>query len=374
MSDPATTGPTGRARARGLGIAFDGRCGPNNALTDVPGVTVGYTTLIEGDGALRVGQGPIRTGVTAILPRGRSTDLAPTWAALYSLNGNGEMTGGHWINEAGYFNGPITITNTHSVGAAHQASIEWMIEHYGDAFGRYVWALPVVAETCDAHLNDMNGFHVTGEHVRAAIAGAAGGPLAEGNVGGGTGMIAYEFKGGTGTASRRIDVAGGCYTVGALVQANHGIRPWLTVRGVPVGAHLTENPLWSAEQGSIIAVVGTDLPLLPIQVSRLARRISIGVGRTGTPSGDNSGDIFIAFSTANPSPGDGVGALRRLDYVPNEALDPVFLAVVEAVEEAILNAMVAAETMVGRDDHEVVAIDHDALRDVMHRYGRLAEG
>jgi D-aminopeptidase len=317
--------------------------------------------------------GPVRTGVTAILPRGHVTSLTPVWAATFSLNGNGEMTGAHWINEAGYFNGPICITNTHSVGAVHEASIRWMVGHYGEAFGEYVWAMPVVAETCDAHLNDLNGFHVRQAHVLAALDGACSGPIDEGNVGGGTGMICYEFKGGTGTASRVLEVAGRHYTIGTLVQANHGIRPWLTILGVPVGQHLTDHLLWSKEQGSIIAVVGTDLPLLPIQLQRLARRISIGVGRTGTPSGDNSGDIFLAFSTANPEPDKLTDGLHSLDFVPNEVLDPVFLSLVEAVEEAIVNAMVAAETMTGRDGHRVVAIDHDELREVMRRYGRLVE-
>jgi D-aminopeptidase len=363
--------PDGRPRARGLGLPFAANCGANNALTDVPGVEVGYTTLIEGAGELVVGEGPVRTGVTAILPRGHTGELPPVWAAIFSLNGNGEMTGAHWVNEAGYFTGPICITNTHGIGAVHEASTRWMLKQYGDAFGEYAWALPVVAETCDAHLNDMNGFHVRQDHVLAALDGARGGPLEEGNVGGGTGMICYEFKGGTGTASRTVAVAGGDYTVGALVQANHGIREWLRVCGAPVGRHLTDNLLWSREQGSIIAVVGTDVPLLPIQLQRLARRISIGIGRAGTPSGNNSGDIFLAFSTANPAPErrGGKGGVHRLDYVPHEALDPVFNAVVESVDEAVINALVAAEDMTGRDGHFVSAMDHAALQEVMARYG-----
>lgn len=364
--------PDGRKRARGLGLPFAENCGALNALTDVPGVQVGFTTLIDGEGDLVIGRGPVRTGVTAILPRGHTEELPPVWAAMFSLNGNGEMTGAHWINEAGYFTGPICITNTHGIGAVHEASTRWMLKQYGAAFGEYAWALPVVAETCDAHLNDMNGFHVRPEHVAAALDGATGGPLQEGNVGGGTGMICYEFKGGTGTASRTLDVAGGAYTVGALVQANHGMRDWLTVCGAPVGRHLSENLLWPREHGSIIAVIGTDVPLLPIQLQRLARRISIGVGRAGTPSGNNSGDIFLAFSTANPKP-EGEGAarsLRRLDYVPHEVLDPVFNAVVESVDEAVINALVAAEDMTGRDGHYVAAIDHGELAGVMARYGR----
>lgn len=357
-------------RARDLGLPFDGEPGENNAITDVPGVEVGFTTLIEGTGSLVVGEGPVRTGVTALLPRGKSRDVVPVWAGMFSLNGNGEMTGCHWIEEAGYFLGPVCITNTHSLGMVHHGTIRWMVRHYGDAFGKYVWALPVVAETCDAYLNDMNGMHVTEAHVLAALDSAASGPVAEGNVGGGTGMIAYEFKGGTGTASRVVTLGGTRYTVAALVQANMGSRPWLTVRGVPVGQHMPEGRLWEEEQGSIIAVVATDLPLLPIQLKRLARRIGLGVGRTGTPGGDNSGDIFLAFSVANATPRSEEPAISRHEWAPNEWLDPVFLATVESVEEAILNAMVAAETIEGRDGHRVEAIDHDALMAVMARYGR----
>ena len=373
MHDPLSKSLNGRPRARGLGLPFSSACGPCNALTDIPGVEVGFSTIIEGNGALHVGDGPVRTGVTAILPRGHARSLLPVWAATFSLNGNGEMTGAHWINEAGYFNGPICITNTHSVGAVHEATIRWMVKHYGDAFGEYVWALPVVAETCDAHLNDLNGFHVREKHVLSALDNAHSGPIEEGNVGGGTGMICYEFKGGTGTASRVFEIAGRRHTIGALVQANHGIRPWLTILGAPVGRHLTNDLLWSKEQGSIIVVVGTDLPLLPIQLQRLARRISIGIGRTGTPSGDNSGDIFLAFSTANAELGMPADGLHRLDFVPNDVLDPVFMSLVEVVEEAIINAMVTAETMTGRDSHRVVAIDHEELKQVMRQYGRFAE-
>jgi len=373
MPDPITQLPDGRPRGRGLGLPFAGTCGAHNAITDVAGVTVGYTTLIEGEGPLEVGRGPVRTGVTAILPRADESAVVPAWGAVFSLNGNGELTGSHWINEAGCFTGPVLITNTHSVGMAHQAAVRWMVERAAAASGRYLWALPVVAETWDGDLNDINGFHVREAHARAAIETAAGGPVDEGNVGGGTGMIAYEFKAGTGTASRVVAVAGGRYTVGALVQANMGLRPWLSVLGVPVGRHLTRDRRRSREQGSIIAVVGTDLPLLPVQLRRIARRIGLGVGRTGTPSGDSSGDIFLAFSTANPTPDNDSTGLRELAYVPNSALDPVFLATVEAVEEAIVNAMIAAQTMVGRDGHRVVAIDHAELLDVMRRYAR-AEG
>jgi D-aminopeptidase len=361
----------GRPRGRGLGLPFAGTPGPLNAITDVPGVAVGYTSLVSGSGKLRVGQGPVRTGVTALLPRGRDGITRPVWAGMFSLNGNGEMTGTHWIHEAGYFIGPVLITNTHSVGMAHHAAVRWLTRDGDGTIGGYRWALPVVAETCDAYLNDINGLHVTEGHVLAALDGAAGGAIAEGNVGGGVGMMCYEFKGGTGTASRVVRHGGRSHTVGALVQANHGLRPWLGVLGVPVGRHLTEGRTRAAESGSIIAVVGTDLPLLPVQLQRLARRISIGVGRGGTPSGDGSGDLFLAFSTANDDAQADAAGLLRHDYIANQALDPVFLATVEAVEEAVINAMIAAETMTGVDDHRVLAIDHAALRDVMRRYGRL---
>ncbi len=361
-------GQDGRPRARGLGLAFSGQCGPCNAITDVAGVEVGFQTLISGEGPLRVGSGPVRTGVTAILPRGRQEAHIPVWGAMFSLNGNGEMTGAHWMREAGWFRGPVCITNTHSVGAAHQGAIRWMVSRYDLQSSSYDWYMPVIAETCDAHLNDMNGLHVTEVDAIKAIENAASGPVAEGNVGGGTGMICYDFKGGTGTASRQVSLTCGQYTVGALVQANHGIRPWLNILGVPVGSYLTEHTVWNKETGSIIVVVGTNAPLLPIQLQRLAKRISIGIGRTGTPSGDNSGDIFMAFTTANPTPLDTPDKLRHMEYVPNETLDPLFLAMVQATEEAIINALVAAETMTGRDGHTVRALDHGQLVDVMRRH------
>lgn len=381
MTDPRTHQPNGRPRGRGLGLPFSGETGPNNAITDVGDVEVGYTTLIEGEGALEVGKGPVRTGVTAILPRGLNGPATPVWAACFSMNGNGEMTGTHWIEEAGFFDGPVCITNTHSCGLVHHAVVGWMTRGDGDAPSQYGWALPVIAETCDSHLNDMNGQLVTEAHTVAALTSATGGPIAEGSVGGGTGMICYEFKGGTGTASRIVEINGARYTVGALVQANHGIRPWFTVLGVPVGRHLTDDILWSREQGSIIAVIATDLPLLPNQLKRIAKRISIGIGRAGTPSGDNSGDIFLAFSTANadafPPPRDFFDeadtSLRQLSFLPGEALDPVFLATVEAVDEAVINAILGSDTMVGRDGNRVAGLDHEALRDVMRHYNRLEE-
>ncbi len=375
MTDPRSHDSHGRPRGRGLGLPFTGTTGPFNAITDVAGVEVGFTTLIEGEGRLVVGEGPVRTGVTAILPRRRVGEPAPVWAATSTFNGCGEMTGAHWIAEFGSFLGPVTITNTHSIGIAHHATARWMRSRYeAGSSGAYDWVMPVAAETFDGHLNDIDGFHVTEAHVMAAIEGAASGPVAEGNVGGGTGMIAYEFKGGTGTASRTLALGGRTCVVGALVQANFGIRPWLSVLGVPVGRHLVEGAARRTDQGSIIAVVATDAPLLPTQLQRVARRIGLGVGRTGTVGGDSSGDIFLAFSTANSLPYEGGGAgagFGRLEFAPDPWLDPLFAATVEAVEEAVLNALVGAETMVGRDGHEVPAIDHDELRGVMARYKRL---
>lgn len=350
---PITHGVNGKARARGLGLPFPGETGPLNAVTDVGGVTVGFTTL---DDAAR----GIHTGVTAILPRRAEALNHPVWAGVHSMNGNGEMTGAHWIRDAGWFTGPITITNTFSVGVAHHASVQWMARHFPD-FGEDLWALPVAAETYDGYLSDIAGFHVTEQHVLAAIDGAASGPVVEGCVGGGTGMIAYEFKGGTGTASRRTRTRTGEHTVGVLVQANHGVRPWLTVCGKRVGEALPGSRCYSAERGSIIVVIATDAPLLPNQLERLARRASIGIGRGGTPSGNSSGDIFMAFSTANDPGPLPEPATLSLSAVSNDDLDPVYMAVVESVEEAVLNAMLAAETTVGKKGRVVEALDHAAL-------------
>lgn len=369
--NPQTHLTDGRPRGRGLGLPFAGDPGPVNALTDVPGLEVGFTTLVSGEGPLVVGRGPVRTGVTVILPRGRNGGRTPVWAGSFALNGNGEMTGVHWIEESGQFEGPIAITNSHSVGTVHRALVGWLKRGPTGDLAAAPWVLPVVAETCDDYLNDLDGQHVTEAHVLAAIDGACGGPLAEGNVGGGTGMVCYEFKGGTGTASRIVCAGRSRYLVGALVQANHGVRPWLTIRGVPVGEHIVDGRLWPTEHGSVIGVVATDAPLLPTQLRRLARRASLGVGRTGTPAGNGSGDLFLAFSTANPEDGPGVGGLNCLRYLPHGQLDPLFEAVVDAVEEAVINALVAARTMTGRDDHTVLALDHHGLRDLMRRFGRL---
>lgn len=355
-------------RARDLGLPLPGEPGPSNAITDVPGVRVGMTTLLEPEGR-------IRTGVTAILPHPPEEGPRPVWAGLSVLNGNGEMTGAHWVRDGGYLVGPVMITNTHSVGIVHHGTVRWMIRRWADAFAdRHVWAMPVVAETYDGVLNDINGLHVREEHAIAAIEAATSGPVPEGNVGGGTGMIAYEFKAGTGTASRRVRTGGRDGTVGVLVQANHGRRPWFTVLGVPVGRELPEGSFRSADQGSIIVVIATDLPLLPHQLDRVARRAALGLARGGTPGGNSSGDIFLAFSTANPMPMPELAPPSwRLDALADDGLDPVYLAVVEAVEEAILNALLAARPLVALKPagHLVPALDGERLRTVLRRAGRL---
>lgn len=358
-----------RPRARDLGVPLEGTPGPLNAITDVAGLAVGHRTLISGEGALVVGKGPVRTGVTVVLPRGKQSG-DPVFAGWHSLNGNGEMTGTTWIEESGLMEGPVVITNTHSVGVARDAVIAWRVRN---KMMNQPWSLPVVAETYDGWLNDINGFHVRPEHVFEALDGAAGGAVREGNVGGGTGMICYEFKGGIGTASRKLEQRAGGYTVGVLVQANFGSRSQLRVAGVPVGAEIPQEAIRSGddeEAGSIIVVVATDAPLLPHQLKRLARRVSLGIARTGSTSGNGSGDIFIAFSTANAeaSKTDGTAQLTML---PNERIGPLFGATVEATEEAILNALVAAETMTGVDGHRVIALPHDRLKEVLKKYNRL---
>jgi D-aminopeptidase len=369
-----------KPRARDLGVPFDGVPGALNAITDVTGVEVGMTTLISGEGALKVGAGPVRTGVTAILPRGKASK-DPVFAGWFSMNGNGEMTGTTWIEEGGFLEGPIFITNTHSVGTVRDASIKWAADR-GRLF--QPWALPVVAETYDGYLNDINGAHVKPEHVFAALDGASPGRVAEGNVGGGTGMNCYGFKCGTGTASRKIEARFGGFTVGVLVQANHGARKLLRVAGVPVGQEIPQTAAARAaddaarqhdaigELGSIIIVVATDAPLLPHQLKRIARRAALGLGRTGSVSSNGSGDIFIAFSTAN------AGAAGAPEPVPvtmmsNERISAVFEATVDATEEAIVNALVAAETMTGVDGHRSEAISHDALRQALRKYNRLTK-
>ena len=370
----ADTRAAQKPRARDLGIHFEGNPGPLNAITDVAGVRVGHTTIIEGSGALEVGEGPVRTGVTIVFPR---DDADPVFAGWFALNGNGEMTGTTWVEESGFLEGPIGITNTHSVGLVHDAVIAWQAR---TGSMNQPWSLPVVAETYDGWLNDINGFHVKPEHVFEALGEASSGPVAEGAVGGGTGMICYGFKGGIGTASRAFEAAGSAYTVGVLVQANFGSRRMLRIDGVPVGRELADvgqNDATASTEpsgfdpmsgdGSIIIVVATDAPLLSHQLKRLARRASLGVARTGSVSGNGSGDIFIAFSTANP--GAARAPSTSVEMLGNGRITPVFEAVVQATEEAIVNALVAAETMTGRDDHVIEALPHDRLQEVMRRYG-----
>ena len=385
MHDAHLRTPAGRPRARSLGIPFDGAPGACNAITDVPGVEVGYATLIEGEGPLVVGRGPVRTGVTAIHPRGRADPGTPCSAGFFSLNGNGEMTGTVWIEEAGALSLPVTITNTHAVGIAQEASIAWTRSRHPQLAD--VWALPVAAETWDGYLNDVNGRHVTSEVVMAALDGARGGPLEEGSVGGGTGMNCYGFKGGSGTASRVVEHGSDSYAVGVFVQANFGSRRELVVAGVPVGRELgaddpMADPGWVAPAGagSVIAVVATDAPLLPGQCKALARRVPLGLARTGTTGSHFSGDIFLAFSTANHGQlalgldqrehGDGeYGSLR---FVPWTRTDPFFEAVVQATEEAVLNALCAAEEMVGVNGRRSPGLPHERVRELLAARGALA--
>jgi L-aminopeptidase/D-esterase-like protein len=364
-----------KPRARDLGIPFEGTPGANNAITDVRGVEVGYTTLIAGEGKLVVGRGPVRTGVTAILPRGKSA-RGRVFAAWHALNGNGEMTGTTWVEESGCLGTPILITNTHSVGVARDAVIEWSLKHGATEGYSGDISLPVVAETWDGFLNDINGFHVRKEHVFAALEGARAGAIAEGNVGGGTGMVAHRFKGGTGTSSRVLATDDGGYTLGVLVQANYGRRDALRIAGAPVGQELTDlmpqRGKGDSGQGSIIVVVATDAPLLPHQLKRLARRVPLGIGVMGGRGEDSSGDIFLAFSTANPEAGKATGT-AQLTMLPNERINPLLQATAAATEEAIVNALIAAETMRGIDGNTVYAIPHDRLREVLKKYNRLSK-
>jgi L-aminopeptidase/D-esterase-like protein len=360
-----------KLRARDLGVPFDGTPGTLNAITDVKGVEVGQTTLISGEGKLKVGIGPVRTGVTAILPRGKNS-LDPVFAGIFSLNGNGEMTGTHWVEDSGFLDGPVMITNTHSVGVVRDAVIAWRVKRAPPDQEGYTWSLPVAAETWDGDLNDANGFHVKPEHVFSAFDAAAAGPVVEGNVGGGTGMVCNEFKGGIGTSSRKLDAKFGGYTVGVLVQCNYGWRSQLRIAGVPVGREITENTARDDDIGSIIVVVATDAPLIPTQLKRVARRVTLGLGRLGSFSGNGSGDLFIAFSTANSGAADAKG-VRKLEMLPNESINPLFVATVQATEEAVVNAMVAAETMTGVDNHTVIALPHDKLREVLKKYNRLVK-
>jgi len=370
-----------KPRARDLGLPFDGVTGKFNAITDVDGVEVGFTTLIEGEGPVQVGKGPVRTGVTAILPRGKRERPGPIWAGHFNLNGNGEMTGTHWINEAGYFISPICITNTHSVGMVHHAVVGWMIDQYKSYFqDDHAWAMPIVAETYDGLTNDICGRHIKEEHVLAALNSAASGFVAEGNVGGGTGMMTYEFKGGTGTASRIVRLGSTNYTVGVLVQSNFGARRDLKILGVPVGRHMPENAVYSEinthETGSIIVIIGTDIPMLPIQLRRVAKRAAIGIGRTGTPGGNYSGDIFLAFSTANDTDLSNMHGRQpvncTLNYINDHYFDDIYRATVQAIEEAVANALIAAESMttVKPAGYTLEAIAHNRLVEIMRLYNR----
>lgn len=363
-----------KPRARDLGVPFDGTPGRWNAITDVDGVTVGHVTLIEGEGRLERGKGPVRTGVTAIFPRGRAAHDR-VFAAVHSLNGNGEMTGALWVEESGHLGTPILITNTHSVGVVRDAVIEWNVRRGTSPGYAGDFSLPLVTETWDGYLNDINGFHVQKSHVFDVLERAATGPVAEGNVGGGTGMVTHQFKGGIGTSSRVLREEEGGYTVGVLVQSNYGRRELLRVAGVPVGQEITD--LMPAEggadrDGSIIIVVATDAPLLPHQLKRLVKRASLGLAVVGGRAENTSGDIFIAFSTANPEnvKTEGVAALTML---PNERIGPLFRQTVNATEEAIVNALVAAETMTGINGNIVHALPHDRLRETLRKYNRLAE-
>jgi D-aminopeptidase len=388
----SAAGAQTKQRAQQLRLPIDGTPGLLDAITDVAGVEVGQTTLISGNGKLVVGKGPVRTGVTVIHPRGRANP-DPVFGAWFTLNGNGEMTGTTWLQESGILEGPVAITNTHSVGIVRDAILQWQVSRPN----MQPWGLPIVAETYDGLLNDINGFHVKPQHVLAALDSAKAGPVAEGNVGGGTGMICHGFKGGIGTASRRLPAEAGGYTVGVLVQCNYGSRRELRVAGVPVGLEIPDLQGCSAspdasldpsvprcgarsaapaprgagndELGSIIVVVATDAPLLPHQLKRLATRVSLGVGRMGGFGGNSSGDIFIAFSTANP----GAAAARdstRVAMIANDRINPLFYATVQATEESIINALLAAETMTGVNDRRVHALPVDRLMAAMRKYGR----
>src|SRR5215831_7840660 len=359
-----------KPRARDVGVRLEGTPGPINAITDVLGVEVGHRTLIEGDS--------VRTGVTAVWPRGKASS-DPAFGGFFSQNGNGDMTGTHWLTESGFLDGPVLITNTHSVGVVRDAFLAWLVKNKREpgtnTFNGGFYTYPIVAETYDGFLNDINGFHVKPADVDSALDNAVSGRVAEGNVGGGTGMVCYGFKGGIGTSSRAIT---GGYTVGALVQCNCGSRRQLRIGGLPVGEEIATgqprasvNPVYREDVGSIIIVVATDAPLLPHQVQRLARRATMGLARTGSTSGNGSGDIFIAFSTANPGAAGRTGA-APVSMMANDSLDPVFEAAVQATEEAIVNAMVGAETMSGVDGHKVYSLPHEQLRDVLKKYNRLA--
>ncbi len=367
-----------KPRARDLGVPFEGTPGPYNAITDVTGITVGFSTIIRGEGNLVVGEGPVRTGVTAVLPRGMHGD--PVFAGWYALNGNGEMTGTTWIEESGFLETPILITNTFSVGVVRDATIAWMDEtgYIEPVFQSLWYTYPLVAETYDGGLNDIVGQHVTREHAYAALNSASSGPVTEGNVGGGTGMICHGFKCGTGTSSRKLSEDLGGYTVGVLVQANYGGGSRFSVAGVPVGREITDlrdrfnYERETDETGSIIVILATDAPLLPHQLKRVAKRIPLAIGKLGGQGGNGSGDIFLAFSTANEGAHTRRG-VQQLEMLPNDQIGMIFNATIQATEEAILNAMIAAETMTGINGNTAYALPHDRLRQALRKYNRLQE-
>ena len=367
-----------KIRGRQLGLPFEGETGEFNAITDVPGVLVGSKTLISGSLPMIQGKGPIRTGITSILPKGFIKEPQPIWAGMYALNGNGEMTGSHWIKDGGYFIGPICITNTNSVGITHHASIKWIINQYKEYWSKnHLWAMPVVAETYDGVLNDINGQHVTESNVTEAINKAKSEEVQEGNCGGGTGMICYEFKGGTGTSSRMINIEGENFTIATLVQANHGIRPWLNILGVPVGKHLDNDRLLDVfennELGSIIVIIATDAPIMPHQLRRMAKRAALGVARGGSPGGNNSGDIFLAFSTANSKLIPQLSKSKlQFEYINDEAFDDIYLSIVQSVEESVINAMLAADDMetIRPEGFICKAINYEDLIKIMKKYGK----
>ena len=373
-----------KPRARDLGVPFEGTPGALNAITDVEGVEVGHATIVRGLGPLVIGEGPVRTGVTAVWPRGRA-EPDPVYAAWFTLNGDGEMTGTTWVRDSGIMEGPVMITNTLSVGVVHHAVIRWGVAKGVErGEGRWLAALPVVGETWDGTLNDIRGQHVTEDDALAAMDAARGGPVAEGNVGGGTGMICHRFKGGIGTSSRVVRVDRERYTVGVLVQCNYGSRELFRVAGVPVGREIAdlmpERPGGDAlggeageadRDGSIIVVVATDAPVLTHQLERMARRVSLGLARNGSIASNGSGDIFVAFSTANREAASERATVADARVLANGRLNPLFTGTVEATEEAIINALVAAETMTGANDVTVHALPHDRLREVLRRYNRL---
>lgn len=366
--------PSGRLRARGAGLLFTGMPGENNAITDVAGVEVGYCTLIQGDGPLIVGQGPVRTGVTAIFARGRARPAAAAYAGYFSMSGNGEMSGAAFIEERGRFDGPITLTNTHSCGVTRDVTAQWAFQHMspGDKLDQPLF-LPVSAETCDEPLNDINGHHVKPEHVIAAFDDAHSGPIAEGSVGGGTGMRTYGFKAGSGTASRLVTYDGRSYTVGAFVQSNFGKRHLFTIGGIPIGLELPIEKDPIPENGSIIVIVATDAPMMPHQLKRMARRSAFGIARSGGIASNESGDLMLAFSTANDGPVHRHEGILTAEYLGEAAISQFYEATIEAVDEAILNSMFAAETMRGRDGNVVRGLPVAEIQAILRRHGRLNE-